>query len=77
MNYTSRVEVDGRRHFGKPCVAGTRILVEQVLELIKEGILFAEIITHYYPYLTVEDIKACAAYARDVMRNEAIHLETP
>ena len=77
MDYKSRIVVDRRRHFGKPCVAGTRILVEHVLELIEEGIPFADIISHYYPDLTIEDIKACAAYARALVRNEEIHLETP
>lgn len=77
MDYRRHISVDSRRHFGKPCVAGTRILVEQVLELIQEGIPFHEIITSYYPDLTVEDVKACAAYATDLVRNEEIHLETP
>jgi uncharacterized protein (DUF433 family) len=76
MNYKSRIVVDGRIHFGKPCVAGTRIPVESVLELIQEGIPFAEIITTYYPDLTIEDVKACAAYATDLVRSEEIHLET-
>jgi len=74
MNYKQHIMVDGRRHFGKPCVAGTRILVEQVLELIQEGISFTDIITTYYPDLTVEDVKACAAYARDLVRSEDIHI---
>lgn len=30
-------------HFGKPCIAGTRIPVESILELVQEGIPFAEI----------------------------------
>ncbi len=77
MNYKSHINIDAGRHFGKPCVAGTRILVEQVLELIQEGISFNEIIAHYYPDLTLEDVKACAAYATDLVRNEEIHLETP
>lgn len=76
MDYRQHIHVDSQRHFGKPCVAGTRILVEQVLELIQEGIPFQDIITTYYPDLTVEDVKACAAYARDLVRSEEIHLET-
>jgi uncharacterized protein (DUF433 family) len=76
MNYRERVVVDGRVHFGKPCVTGTRILVEHVLELIQEGIPFEEIRTKYYPDLVIEDIKACAAYATDLVRAEEIHLET-
>ena len=76
MDYKKHILVRGQRHFGKPCVVGTRILVEQVLELIQEGIPFPDIITNYYPDLTIEDIKACAAYALDLVRSEEIHLET-
>lgn len=54
-----RISVDPKIHFGKPCVAGTRIPVQDVLELVREGISFSEIISDYYPVLTVEDIQAC------------------
>ena len=76
MDYTARLTVDGRIHFGKPCVAGTRIPAENVLELIQEGIPFAEIVTKYYPDLTIDDVKACAAYATALVRSEEIRLET-
>ncbi len=35
-----RIVMDPKIHFGKPCVAGTRITVEDVLALIQEGIPF-------------------------------------
>ncbi len=50
-------------HFGKPCITGTRITVQDVLELVREGIAFREIIQEYYPELTVEDIRASIQYA--------------
>lgn len=40
-----RIVVDPRVHFGQPCVAGTRIPVYAVLELVEAGIPFEEIIT--------------------------------
>ena len=52
-----RITVDPEIHFGKPCIAGTRITVQSVLELIDEGLMFGEIIEDYYPDLTVEDVK--------------------
>jgi uncharacterized protein (DUF433 family) len=58
-----RIAVNSRIHFGKPCVASTRILVESVLELVREGISFSDIIGTYYPALTPEDIRACIQYA--------------
>ena len=74
--YKDRIVIDPAIHFGKPCVAGTRIPVENVLELIQENIPFNEIIEKYYPDLTIEDIKACAKYATDLVRSEEIHVET-
>jgi uncharacterized protein (DUF433 family) len=72
--YRERIYIDARVHFGKPCVVGTRIPVESVLELIQEGIPFEEITGSYYPDLDVEDVKACARYATDVVRHEEVHV---
>jgi hypothetical protein len=49
--YRARIVAVPSVHFGKPCVAGTRIPVEAVLELIQEGASFGEIIEKYYPDL--------------------------
>ncbi len=67
-----RITVDPNVHFGKPCVAGTRIPVEDVLELINEGMTFEEIIRDYYPELTIEDIQACIQYAIALVSSEII-----
>jgi uncharacterized protein (DUF433 family) len=64
-------------HFGKPCIAGTRITVQSVLELVREGLSFAIIIKDYYSELKVEDIQACIEYAIDVVAAEEIHISTP
>lgn len=69
-----RIVVDPAIHFGKPCVQSTRIPVENILELVREGIDFAEIVENYYPELTVEDVRACLQYAIDVVRAEDIHI---
>ena len=58
-----RISVNPNIHFGKPCVAGTRITVQNVLELINEDLSFDEIKRDYYPDLKTEDIKACVDYA--------------
>jgi uncharacterized protein (DUF433 family) len=39
-----RISVNPNIHFGKPCVAGTRITVQNFLELIRERVSFEEII---------------------------------
>jgi len=70
-----RIEVNPNIHFGKPCIAGTRIPVQSVLELVREGLSFTEIIRDYYPDLQVVDIRTCIQYALDVMTAEDIHIE--
>ena len=72
-----RIEVNPEIHFGKPCIAGTRIPVQSVLELVREGLSFTEIIQDYYPELQIEDIQACIEYAIDVAASEEIHISVP
>ncbi len=61
-------------HFGKPCIAGTRVPVHNVLELVREGITFDRIIEDYYPDIELEDIRSCIQYAMDVVTAEEIHI---
>ena len=72
-DYRNRITVNPEVHFGKPYVVGTRITVDNVLELVQEGISFKEIIKDYYPDLGIEDIKACIQYALDLIREEEIY----
>ncbi len=69
-----RITVNPMIHFGKPCVAGTRITVQSVLELLDEGLTFQMIIQDYYPDLAEEDIRACLRYASALVAAEEIHL---
>jgi uncharacterized protein (DUF433 family) len=69
-----RIAVNPGIHFGKPCIAGTRITVQSVLELINEGLTFKEIMENYYPDLTNEDIRACLSYAIALVSAEEINL---
>ena len=68
------IAVNPKIHFGKPCIAGTRITVQSILELLNEGLTFDEIIRDYYPDITVEDIRACVQYAIALVAAEDIHL---
>ena len=68
------ITVSPQIHFGKPCIAGTRITVQSILELLNEGLAFNEIIRDYYPDLQVEDIRACLRYAIALVAAEDIHL---
>ena len=69
-----RIVVNPNVHFGKPCVAGTRNTVQNVLELVRESISFEEIIRDHYPDLAMEDIRACIQYALDIVNVEDIHI---
>jgi uncharacterized protein (DUF433 family) len=69
-----RITVNPQIHFGKPCVAGTRIPVQSVLELVREGLTFSEIIRDYYPDLAPEDIRACIQYSIDMVAVQEYHL---
>ena len=73
----NRIQVSPEIHFGKPCVAGTRIPVHAVLELVREAIPFEVIIQDYHPDLKMEDIQACIQYAIDVVQIEDIHVGAP
>ncbi len=69
-----RITINPNVHFGKPCVAGTRITVQSVLELINEDLSFSEIRQNYYPDLEIEDIKACMDYAIALIAAEDIKI---
>ncbi|WP_422135456.1 DUF433 domain-containing protein [Endozoicomonas sp. ALD040] len=47
---------------GKPCVKGTRITVESILEMLSSGMSFAEIISDF-PSLNETKIRAALGYA--------------
>lgn len=69
-----RITVNPKIHFGKPCIAGTRITVLSVLELLNEGLTFDAIVHDYYPDRQVDDIRACLQYAIALVSAEDIHL---
>jgi uncharacterized protein (DUF433 family) len=69
-----RISIRPDVHFGKPCVAGTRITVQSVLELVRDGVTPADILRDYYPDLTADDLRACVQYAIDLITLEDVHL---
>jgi uncharacterized protein (DUF433 family) len=71
-----RIIVNSQIHFGKPTIKGTRITVQNVLELINEGLSFDQIIKDYYPDLKKEDIQACMQYAIALVAAEDIHISS-
>jgi uncharacterized protein (DUF433 family) len=64
-----RIAADPSILGGKPCVRGTRISVEFILELIASGATSGQIV-HKYPGLQPEDIEQAIRFAADSLRND-------
>jgi len=62
MDWRSRISHDPGIRFGKPCVAGTRIAVAEVLEWLAAGMSVEEVVADYPP-LSRDDVLACLAKA--------------
>lgn len=56
---------------GKPVIAGTRIMVTNILGLLAGGYSVKRI-TEYYPDLTEEAVRAALRYAIAVLDNEEV-----
>ena len=57
-----RISIDPAVCGGRPVVAGTRVRVADVLEMLAGGANEAEIVADF-PYVKAEDVRACLAYA--------------
>lgn len=64
MDTSSIITIEPGKRGGKPCIRGLRITVYDVLEYLASGMSEAEIVKDF-PDLTVEDIRACLAFAAD------------
>jgi uncharacterized protein (DUF433 family) len=56
---------------GKPCIRGTRISVEFLLELVTSG-ANREDILKAYPQLVAEDVDEALRYATHFLKNEVL-----
>ncbi len=73
----SSVVVDPKILAGKPVIAGTRIPVYLILNLLANGYSFERIV-EAYPVLTTGDVQAAIRYAEARMRREeTFALEEP
>jgi uncharacterized protein (DUF433 family) len=72
MPLTDRIVVDSKILTGKPVIRGTRVSVEFVVELLAAGWSHAQVLASY-PHLTEDDIRACLAYASELLRDEKVY----
>ena len=58
----ARITIDDAQCGGRPCIRGMRIRVTDILELLRSGATFDEILEDY-PQLQREDLVAALDYA--------------
>jgi uncharacterized protein (DUF433 family) len=64
MDYRRHITQEPDKRFGKACIRGLRITVQDVLEYLASGMTETEILADF-PDLEPNDIRACLAYAAD------------
>src|SRR5205809_7875214 len=70
MDYTKIITIEPDKRSGKPCIRGLRMTVTDVLEYLAGGMTPEEIVAEF-PDLTLDDIRACLAFAADRERRLA------
>ncbi len=71
MNYNQYISVDPDILRGKPCIAGTRISVELILEMLALGDEVNDILDAYsHVPLTREQVLAAIMFAHDRIHDE-------
>jgi uncharacterized protein (DUF433 family) len=71
MKWEDRIAASPDVLVGKPVVKGTRLSVEFIVNLLADGWTQAQILDSY-PNLKSEDIRACLAYARELLQEEKV-----
>jgi uncharacterized protein (DUF433 family) len=64
MDYSKIITIEPGKRGGKPCIRGLRVTVYDVLEYLAGGMTPEEIVRDF-PDLTLEDVRACLAFAAD------------
>ncbi|KAA9357007.1 DUF433 domain-containing protein [Larkinella humicola] len=65
--YQKYIQINPNIRFGKPCIAGTRIAVQDILGWLASGMNNEEILEDF-PELTTDQIRAALAFAADSER---------
>jgi uncharacterized protein (DUF433 family) len=71
MDWHGRIVATPDTLFGRPRIAGTRIGVDFVLDLLASGWTEAQILDQY-PHLKPEDLQAVFAFVRDCLKDDAL-----
>jgi uncharacterized protein (DUF433 family) len=71
MDYRQIITIEPGKRSGKPCIRGLRMTVSDVLDYLAAGMTPEEVVADF-PELTLEDIRACLAFAADRERRLAV-----
>lgn len=71
MDWRDHITVDPQILVGKPVVKGTRISVEMVIDLLAAGWTEQQVLDSY-PTLKADDVRACLAYASEILHSEKV-----
>lgn len=74
MDWHGRIVTTPDTLFGRPRIAGTRIAVDFILDLLASGWTPATILDDY-PHLKPEDLQAVFAFVRDCLKDETFILD--
>lgn len=74
MSWQGRIVTTPETNSGRPQVAGTRIAVEFILDLLAEGWSSSRILEEY-PMLEQDDLQAVFSFVRDCLKDEEIVLQ--
>ena len=69
----SRIVIDPKVCFGKPCIKGHRIWVSLVLDLLASGASTQDILEQY-PGVEQADVLACIAYGAEMSRERYVDI---
>lgn len=71
MTYHDIITIEPGKRSGQPCIRGMRITVYDILDYLASGMSPDEILADF-PYLTLDDIRACLSYAADRERHSLV-----
>lgn len=74
MDWRQIITVEPDMRSGKPCIRGMRVTVSDVLDYLASGMTPEEIVADF-PYLTLDDIRACLSFAAERERRLSAPLQ--